>query len=753
MLPDHIIKLKNQMKTTKQVFLFLALILCPIAVSSQISIVKNGQPTARIIVDKNDSIDLRAALLLQDFTKRITGSTIDIVDKTSKAKSGDILIGNFQLPINKLDTSKITEDGFYLSSSDNYLRIVKGEGKGTIYGVVTLLEDYFNVRYYAADAYTLDKTSTMVVPKGIDRIDNPTFRYRQTQSYSLKDPIYRLWFRLEEPKDVFADNLWVHTFNHILPASEFGEKHPEYYAFVNGERRPGTASQWCLTNDDVFEIVSHRVDSIFQKNPGKNIISISQNDSQNYCTCDACKAINDHEGSPSGTIIYFLNKLATRFPDKEFSTLAYLYSVPPPKHIKPLPNVNIMLCDIDCYREVTLPENQSGQKFMTDMEGWAKISNNIFVWDYGINFDNYISPFPNFHILQPNMQLFKKNGATMHFSQISSGKGCDFSELRSYIVSKLLWNTEINVDTEIQSFLKGYYGEAAAPYLYQYLKLQEGALIGSNIPLWIYDTPITHKNGMLNDRMMRRYNILFDKAERATSDSTYQNRIREARLPIQYAELEIARTKPISPDEAVVMRAKLNSFQKTANEFGVEDLNERLNKINDYCVLYEKRNLSNNKTSLAYGAQIHYDILPNPPYDKIADKALTDGLYGSANYNESWVGWVAKDAEFTIDLGSVKDIKTVEADFLNHLGAWILLPKSMTCYTSVDNKDFKLMGKVDIPEDQDREVKYVGVPIQSSSKIKAQYIKVKIESIGLCPTWHYGVGYPAWFFLDEIVVY
>lgn len=23
---------------------------------------------------------------------------------------------------------------------------------------------------------------------------------------------------------------------------------------------------------------------------------------------------------------------------------------------------------------------------------------------------------------------------------------------------------------------------------------------------------------------------------------------------------------------------------------------------------------------------------------------------------------------------------------------------------------------------------------------------------GLCPDWHYGVGCPAWFFLDEVVV-
>lgn len=58
--------------------------------------------------------------------------------------------------------------------------------------------------------------------------------------------------RLEEPRDIFAGGLWVHTFNSLLPASVYGAEHPEYYSFINGERRPGRASQWCLTNDELF---------------------------------------------------------------------------------------------------------------------------------------------------------------------------------------------------------------------------------------------------------------------------------------------------------------------------------------------------------------------------------------------------------------------------------------------------------------------------------------------------------------------
>jgi hypothetical protein len=104
-------------------------------------------------------------------------------------------------------------------------------------------------------------------------------------------------------------------------------------------------------------------------------------------------------------------------------------------------------------------------------------------------------------------------------------------------------------------------------------------------------------------------------------------------------------------------------------------------------------------------------------------------------------------------LGEEKEIHSVEADFLHKLGSWILLPKNMSCEVSSDNQSYKFIGRKDIAEDRDAEVKYVNVSVPADDNQKARYIKIKIETIGLCPPWHYGVGNPAWFFLDEVNVY
>ena len=595
---------------------------------SQTMLVTNGNTSSRIILKENNQISWTAANLLQTFIQKVTSCKLPVVISQTPRK-GDILIGG-QSP------AEVTEDGFSISTQDGILKI-SGKENGVVYGVVTLLEQYWGIDYWGENEYSLTPSKTVNLPF-INKVENPGFRYRQTQCYAIHtDSIYKWWNRLEEPNEVFAAGYWVHTFDKLLPSSIYGKEHPEYYSYFKGKRHPGKASQWCLSNPEVFEIVAQRVDSIFKANPDKHIMSVSQNDG-NYtnCTCDACKTIDDYEGALSGSIITFLNKLAARFPDKEFSTLAYLYTMNPPKHVKPLPNVNIMLCDIDCDREVTLTENASGKEFVKAMEGWSKITNNIFVWDYGINFDNYLAPFPNFHILQDNIRLFKKNHATMHFSQIAGSRGGDFAELRAYLVSKLMWNPEVNVDSLMQHFLHGYYGEAA-PYLYQYIKIMEGALIGSGQRLWIYDSPVSHKYGMLKPALMRRYNHLFDLAEKAVAaEPDFLKRVQRARLPIQYSELEIARTE--TEKDLVDINKKLDLFEERVKEFQVPTLNERSNSPVDYCKLYRERYMPQKERSLALGAKVTYLIPPTGKYAALGKNALVDGLFGGATFVDTGGG-------------------------------------------------------------------------------------------------------------------
>lgn len=716
--------------------------------NAQVSVTKNGKPTSRIILTTNDSIDAKAAHLLKEFIYRISGTYLPIV-QNKKSLKNDLIIGNGNL--NKgISSTGLNKDGFKIVCNDK-LQILSGGGYGSVYGVVELLEKYFGVCYWGDHEFSFTPTPTLTLPV-MDIIENPAFSYRQSQNYALAtDSVYKWWNRLKTPEEVFAADYWVHTFDKLLPSARYGNEHPEFYSYFDGKRHPGKASQWCLTNPDVFEIVSAKLDSIFKANPDKQIISVSQNDGNfTNCRCEKCKAIDDYEESYSGSLINFINKLAERFPDKQISTLAYLYTMKPPKHVKPRLNVNIMLCSIDCNREVSLTENASGREFVKALEGWSRISDNIFVWDYGINFDNYLVPFPNFHILGDNIRLFKKNNATMHFSQIAGSKGGDFAEMRTWLVSKLMWNPQADTDSLMQVFMQGYYGDAA-PYLYRYTKVMEGALIGSGQKLWIYDSPVTHKNGMLKPELMRRYNQMFDEAENAVkNDSVLLKRVQRTRLPLQYSELEIARTDSVM--DVTDILNKLSLFEQRVRMFDVPTLNERENSPIDYCKLYRERYIPTDEKVVSSGAKITYLTPPTGKYATIGKTVLTDGLYGGMTFTEGWVGWEGIDAAFILDLDSINEFTTIQTDFLHQLGQWILQPLNVKYSISDDGRNFQLVKSIDNPEDRDQRVKFVDIAYTSDKPMKARFIKVEITGTKTCPHWHYGVGHPCWFFIDEVVV-
>lgn len=549
---------------------------------SQVCLMRNGRSSSRIILKSNSRTNRIAANLIRHFFYESTQYYIPILVK-AKPQKNDFIIGGE-------GGREIRHDGFFLSTKSKTFNIM-GKDNGVIYGAVTFLERYMDMNYWGDHEYSLHHIENLQISR-INYTENPTFKYRQTQCYALEDTVYRWWNKLEAPNEFFAATYWVHTENLLVPVDEYGRSHPEYYAYYNGQRhamdiiKNPVSVQLCLSNKNVFNIIVHRIDSIFKKNPSMNMIAVSQNDNQNYCKCSVCNKINKEEGSPAGSIIRFVNAVAAKFPNKKIVTLAYQYSKVPPLHIKPAHNVIIMLCNIECSREVPLTDNYNGQNFIKILKQWSRITNNIFLWDYGINFSSYLFPFPNFHILQKNIQLFHRNKVTMHFSEIESVRGGDFAELRAYMISKLMWNDKLDVDSLEHHFLNGYYGKAGI-ILYDYIKLLEKSLIKSGVKLNIYGAQWEHLKGMFSPTLMKQYNQMFDKAEALVINNlVLLKRVQRSRLSLQYMNLEINRHDGFKDYDKA--KCELELFEKRIKEFKMENLGEQYSPLYEYCESYRR---------------------------------------------------------------------------------------------------------------------------------------------------------------------
>ncbi|MBR6882776.1 MAG: discoidin domain-containing protein [Bacteroidales bacterium] len=146
----------------------------------------------------------------------------------------------------------------------------------------------------------------------------------------------------------------------------------------------------------------------------------------------------------------------------------------------------------------------------------------------------------------------------------------------------------------------------------------------------------------------------------------------------------------------------------------------------------------------------HLSHRPEAEISGTEQESLTDGLYGGTTYVENWVGWEGTDAAFVIDLGAPTAIHSITTDFLRQLGAWILMPMQVRYSASLDGKDYAEIATIDLPEDRGNKVEFI--PVTATCETTARYIQVEVTGTKTCPEWHYGVGNPCWFFIDEVIV-
>ncbi len=359
---------------------------------------------------------------------------------------------------------------------------------------------------------------------------------------------------------------WCHTFAQHVPPSTYFDTNPEYFALVDGKRIPD--GQLCLTNEKVYALVVDDLSMRMAARPDALYWSVSQNDCIKNCTCETCAQLDEREGTPMGSMLAFVNRVAERFPEKIISTLAYQYTRKPPRNVRPADNVHIMLCTIECNRSLPIESDPESSSFRDDMVSWAEICEKLFVWDYVIQFSHLVSPFPNLHVLAPNIRFFAEHNVRGIFSQGNREIGGELAELRAYLLAKLSWNLSYNVEKGIDEFLNGYYGKAGGP-IGEYISTIHNALRESDAPLKIFGGPKDARTTYLSEKYMVRYRELFDAAEDVVGDDTeLLLRVKTARMPIEYAEMSLGHA------DTDRIRSLTKKFAETAQKTGLEKVEE-----------------------------------------------------------------------------------------------------------------------------------------------------------------------------------
>ncbi len=522
-----------------------------------IKLIENGRITGKIIVSPKATQQERyAATELRYYFNMMTAQPAEVAHD---AEGGVIIIGSALPFYGERPENYGTEELRWYTNNGKLF--IDGGKRGVIYAAYDFLES-IGCRFFAANAEKVP-TYTDLEIEDSDVRDKPRFEFRDHNYHAkAQNPRLAVKQRLtgalgaipEEYGGYMPYAMFVHTFEGLLPPSKYAAEHPEYYALLeNGERPtlPGRF-QLCLSNPDVLREVTNNVRERLRANPNARIMSISQNDWGGNCRCENCRRIDEEEGSPSGTLLRFVNAIAEEleeeFPDVIFDTLAYMYTRTAPKITKPRHNVCVRLCSIECcfshpfetcddYSRGILKPDGTRSRFIEDLHDWGKICNRIYIWDYTTCFAHYPTPHPNWHTLQPNMITFAENGVQGVFEQAngSSRGGCDLNEMRMYVISKLLWNPWCDMKKHMREFAEFYYGDAADEII-EYTDTLCQKCEDDNIHVGFNDAP---KGDFVNEEMLEIYNEILDRAmAKVQGDPIRMMRIDKIRLGLRYVKLK-----------------------------------------------------------------------------------------------------------------------------------------------------------------------------------------------------------------------
>lgn len=132
-----------------------------------------------------------------------------------------------------------------------------------------------------------------------------------------------------------------------------------------------------------------------------------------------------------------------------------------------------------------------------------------------------------------------------------------------------------------------------------------------------------------------------------------------------------------------------------------------------------------------------------PQYTAGGDSALVDGLRGGWTYGDKrWQGFLNTDMDITVDLGEMKEISSIAAEFMQLSGPYVWLPREVIISISEDGNTFTEQARLhtDVPTTEDR---LVFRTYEWDGKASVRYVRYQALSNGI---------EGGWLFTDEIVI-
>ncbi|MEN6545816.1 MAG: DUF4838 domain-containing protein [Armatimonadia bacterium] len=532
-----------------------------------LTLADNGRALAIICLPDNPApAEQTAAEELCAHLEKITGAPFKLAEPGKPVTGPRIILGNSnttQAVLGK-QLQSLAADAFIVKVAGQNLLLVGGSPRGTLYAVYSFLEDDLGYRWltwFGTDSIPQQKR---LVVGNLSRVEKPAFAVRDMCVQggvpgARRPDVARFLARNRDQGPDFnflgdaapyggtshrygrPPGIWmVHTFFGWMPPDKYFAEHPEYYSLIRGERRK---SQLCFTNPGLrHEMTANILKGMGETDPEANYAVSAQDDVGKLCECPDCEALVKREGTPGAPLFDYLvelgNAVKTRYPKAFISTLAYRkeQTEPPPQTLRLPDNVVIIFAPIDDNFAQPI-EHESNAATLRNISEWPRHTSHLWVWYYPNTYGDTL-PLGNLDKLAADFRLFKKVGVEGLFPEHDTAgvyRSLGLADLQNWVMFKLMWNPDQDLQKLITDFTDRYYGPAA-PLIREYSARLEADT--RKMPERMSWNAPAAQFRHLTPELILWSERLFDRAEATVaSDPVILMRVKQARLGMDLAAL------------------------------------------------------------------------------------------------------------------------------------------------------------------------------------------------------------------------
>ncbi len=475
--------------------------------------------------------------------------------------------------------------------------------------------------------------------------------------------------------------LWGHNLKKVFTDDVPGS----VYARKNEKEE---ISQYCFSSDETYKLLeSYIYDNFGDSKNYMQRFMIMPNDNLIVCDCQKCKAQGNTDTSATPAVSYLISRLALRFPNHMFFASAYLTTSSPP-NIKLPDNTGIIISTIDIPKGIALNTQTEVKTFLETLNKWKEYTENIYIWDYAANFDDYLTPIPILYGLKKQLQFYKSNGVKGVFLNANGYDYASFDDVKTYVASNLMINTKASVDSLCTIFFHKEYPLSGKVLCNYYLSLEK-RIQKHNRPYNIYggfDKAISSYLNMAD--FVSFYNSLKPLIDKA--DNEEKHKLQKLYVALTFTRLQIAylqqtgqygfaglngKKLTVNPEIRSYLKC-LSRYENFKNLHSYKEVGGELDLyIRNWNTLLEFIQ----KENKLFGQNIKIVSKLDEEYNDIS--VLNDGLIGfEGEYHQGWLLNSSDNLQVKFNTVNLTNANQFSMRFLQYTKHNILLPEKIMIY-------------------------------------------------------------------------